>query len=104
MRVGNKFGWNRIKALPLQTQTREGGERVPVKQALVAMRMKEIFPRSIAGVKIVFVSLQSRSLHERGSAPKGQDSKRGGEITRSLRSLIYNKLCSARHEFLGNKR
>ena len=102
--MGNKFGWNRIKALPLQTQTREGGERVPVKQALVAMRMKEIFPRSIAGVKIVFVSLQSRSLHERGSAPKGQDSKRGGEITRSLRSLIYNKLCSARHEFLGNKR
>jgi len=34
------------------------------------MRMKEIFPRSVAGVKIVFVSLQSRSLHERGSAPK----------------------------------
>ena len=67
----NKFGWNRIKALPLQTQTREGGERVPAKQALVAMRMKEIFPRGVAGVKIVFVSLQSRSLHERGSAPKG---------------------------------
>ena len=42
-----------------------------MKQALVAMRMKEIFPRSVAGVKIVFVSLQSRSLHERGSAPKG---------------------------------
>ena len=35
------------------------------------MRMKEIFPRSIAGVKIVFVSLQSRSLHERGSNSKG---------------------------------
>ncbi|WP_040580867.1 hypothetical protein, partial [Porphyromonas endodontalis] len=32
---------------------------------------ERIFPRSIAGVKIVFVSLQSRSLHERGSAPKG---------------------------------
>ena len=71
MRVGNKFGWNRIKALPLQTQTREGGERVPVKQALIAMRMKEIFPRGVAGVKIVFVSLQSRSLHERGSNSKG---------------------------------
>ena len=69
--MGNKFGWNRIKALPLQTQTRAGGERVPVEQALVAMRMKEIFPRSVAGVKIVFVSLQSRSLHERGSALKG---------------------------------
>ena len=69
--MGNKFGWKEIKALPLQTQTREGGERVPAKQALVAMRMKENFPRSIAGVKIVFVSLQSRSLHERGSAPKG---------------------------------
>ena len=69
--MGNKFGWNRIKALPLQTQTREGGERVPAKQSLVAMRMKENFPRSIAGVKIVFVSLQSRSLYERGSAPKG---------------------------------
>ena len=65
MRVGNKFGWNRIKALPLQTQTRAGGERVSAKQALVAMRMKEIFPRSVAGVKIIFVSLQSRSLHER---------------------------------------
>ena len=101
--MGNKFGCIRIKALPLQTQTREGGERVPAKQALVAMRTKEIFPRSIAGVKIVFVSLQSRSLRERGLAPKGQDSKRGGEITRSLRSLIYNKLCSARHEFLGNE-
>ena len=71
MRVGNKFGWNRIKALPLQTQTREGGERVPVKQALIAMRMKEIFPRGVAGVKIVFVSLQSRSLPERGSNSKG---------------------------------
>lgn len=99
----NKFGWNRIKALPLQTQTREGGERVPVKQALVAMRTKENFPRGVAGVKIVFVSLQSRSLHERGSAPKGQGFERWGEITRSLRSLIYNKLCSARHEFLGNE-
>ena len=69
--MGNKFGWKRIKALPLQTQTREGGERVPAKQASVAMRMKEIFPRGVAGVKIVFVSLQSRSLPERGSAPKG---------------------------------
>ena len=67
----NKFGWNRIKALPLQTQTREGGERVPVKQASVALRMKEKFPRSIAGVKIIFVPLQSRSLHERGSNSKG---------------------------------
>ena len=28
-------------------------------------------PRSVAGVKIIFVPLQSRSLHERGSAPKG---------------------------------
>lgn len=71
MRVGNKFGCIRIKALPLQTQTRAGGERVSVKQALVAMRMKENFPRSVAGIKIVFVSLQSRSLHERGSALKG---------------------------------
>ena len=35
------------------------------------MRTKEFFPRSIAGVKIVFVPLQSRSLHERGSALKG---------------------------------
>ena len=70
MGVGNKFGWKEIKALPLQTQTRAGGERVPVKQASVALRMKENFPRSVAGVKIVFVSLQSRSLHERGSAPK----------------------------------
>ena len=35
------------------------------------MRTKEIFPRSVAGVKIVFVSLQSRSLHERGSDSKG---------------------------------
>ena len=69
--VGNKFGWKEIKALPLQTQTREGGKRVSAKQALVAMRTKEIFPRSIAGVKIVFVSLQSRSLHERGSNSKG---------------------------------
>ena len=43
MRVGNKFGQDEIKVLPLQTQTREGGERVPVKQALVAMRTKEIF-------------------------------------------------------------
>ena len=71
MRVGNKFGWKEIKVLPLQTQTREGGERVPAKQASVATRIKENFPRSIAGVKIVFVSLQSRSLHERGSALKG---------------------------------
>ena len=71
MRVGNKFGCIRIKALPLQTQTRAGGERASAKQALVAMRMKEIFPRGIAGVKIIFVSLRSRSLHERGSAPKG---------------------------------
>ena len=71
MRVGNKFGWNRIKALPLQTQTRAGGERASAKQVSVALRMKEKFPRSIAGVKIVFVSLQSRSLHERGSALKG---------------------------------
>ena len=70
MRVGNKFGRIKIKALPLQTQTRAGGERVSAKQTLVAMRTKEFFPRSIAGVKIVFVSLQSRSLHERGSAPK----------------------------------
>ena len=69
--MGNKFGQEEIKALPLQTQTRAGGERVSVKQALVAMRMKENFPRSIAGVKIVFVSLQSRSLHERGSNSKG---------------------------------
>ena len=69
--MGNKFGWNRIKALPLQTQTREGGERASAKQASVAQRMKENFPRSVAGVKIVFVPLQSRSLHERGSAPKG---------------------------------
>ena len=104
MRVGNKFGWNRIKALPLQTQTREGGERASAKQALVAQRMKENFPRGIAGVKIVFVSLQSRSLSERVRLLRGQDSERRGEITRSLRSLIYNKLCSARHEFLGNKR
>ena len=103
MRVGNKFGWNRIKALPLQTQTREGGERVSAKQALVAMRMKEIFPRGVAGVKIIFVSLQSRSLHERVRLLRGQDSEMWGEITRSLRSLIYNKLCSARHEFLGNE-
>ena len=70
MRVGNKFGWKEIKVLPLQTQTRAGGERVSAKQTLVAMRTKEFFPRSIAGVKIVFVSLQSRLLHERGSAPK----------------------------------
>ena len=76
--MGNKFGWNRIKALPLQTQTRAGGERVPAKQALVAMRTKEIFPRSIAGVKIIFVSLQSRSLHERGSAPKGSGFREEG--------------------------
>ena len=99
----NKFGWNRIKALPLQTQTREGGERASAKQALVAMRMKENFPRSIAGVKIVFVSLQSRSLHGRVRLLRGPDFEMWGEITRSLRSLIYNKLCSARHEFLGNK-
>ena len=33
--------------------------------------MKENFPRSVAGVKIIFVPLQSRSLRERGSAPKG---------------------------------
>ena len=71
MRVGNKFGWNRIKALPLQTKTRAGGERASAKRALVAMRMKEIFPRSVAGVKIIFVPLQSRSLHERGSNSKG---------------------------------
>ena len=77
MRVGNKFGWNRIKALPLQTQTRAGGERVPAKQALVAMRMKEIFPRGVAGVKIVFVSLQSRLLHERVRLLRGRDSERG---------------------------
>jgi len=43
VRVGNKFGQVRIKALPLQTQTREGGERASAKQALVALRMKEIF-------------------------------------------------------------
>ena len=101
--MGNKFCWNRIKALPLQTQTRAGGERVPAKQASVALRMKEKFPRSIAGVKIIFVSLQSRSLPERVRLLRGHDFERGGEITRSLRSLIYNKLCSARHEFLGNK-
>lgn len=71
MRVGNKFGWKEIKVLPLQTQTRAGGERVSAKQTLVAMRTKEFFPRGVAGVKIVFVSLQSRSLHERGSALKG---------------------------------
>ena len=71
MRVGNKFGQVRIKALPLQTQTRAGGERVSAKQVSVALRMKEKFPRSVAGVKIIFVSLQSRSLHERGSALKG---------------------------------
>ena len=74
-----------------------------MKQTLVAMRMKENFPRSVAGVKIIFVSLQSRSLHERVRLLRGQDSEMWGEITRSLRSLIYNKLCSARHEFLGNK-
>ena len=34
------------------------------------MRTKEVFPRSVAGVKIIFVPLQSRLLHERGSAPK----------------------------------
>ena len=67
----NKFGWNRIKALPLQTQTRAGGERASAKQTLVALRIKENFPRSVAGVKIIFVPLQSRSLHERGSVPKG---------------------------------
>ena len=69
--MGNKFGWKEIKALPLQTQTREGGERVSAKQASVALRMKEKFPRGVAGVKMIFVSLQSRSLRERGSAPKG---------------------------------
>ena len=42
-----------------------------MKQASVALRMKEKFPRSIAGVKIIFVPLQSRSLHERGSNSKG---------------------------------
>mgnify|MGYP001726477014 CR=1 FL=1 len=67
------------------------------------MRMKEIFPQSVAEVKIIFVPLQSRSLHERGSALEGQGRGRRGEITRSLRSLIYNKLCSARHDFFGNK-
>ena len=103
MRVENKFGRIKIKALPLQTQTRAGGERVSAKQALVAMRMKEIFPRGVAGIKIIFVSLQSRSLHERVRLLRGQDSEKWGAITRSLRSLIYNKLCSARHEFLGNK-
>ena len=85
--MGNKFGWKEIKVLPLQTQTREGGERVPVKQALVAMRMKENFPRSIAGVKIIFVPLQSRSLRERGSAPKGagfREMGRGNEIFEKL--------------------
>ena len=38
-----------------------------------------------------------------GLALKGSGFRERGEITRSLRSLIYNKLCSARHEFLGNK-
>ena len=51
------------------------------------MRMKENFPRSVAGIKIVFVSLQSRSLHERGSAPKGsgfRDVGRDNEIFEKL--------------------
>ena len=52
---------------------------------------------------MIFVSLQSRSLHEWVRLLRGQDSERWGEITRSLRSLIYNKLCSARHDFFGNK-
>ena len=65
---------------------------------------ERIFPRSVAEVKIIFVPLQSRSLHEWVRLLRGQDSEKWGEITRSLRSLIYNKLCSARHEFLGNKR
>lgn len=34
---------------------------------------------------------------------RGSDFEKWGEITRSLRSLIYNKLCSARHEFLDNE-
>ena len=39
---------------------------------------ERIFPRGVVGVKIIFVSLQSRSLHERGSAPKGSGSREMG--------------------------
>ena len=52
---------------------------------------------------MIFVPLQSRSLHERGSAPKGFGFREVGCDNEIFEKLDIYKLCSARHEFLGNK-